>query len=153
MDTFHSSENTKEIIEDEILEDKEGISEKWLSEKLDKLITLIQEKWPNVATHTLETAIGSIDELVKIISDNTGKSNKGIKNQLLEIIESIQTNNWEIGSHIEPIESQLEELLDELNKTLRPKIENPIRQKPILSIAIAAGIGLLIGSLLTNSKS
>ena len=152
MDTFHSPENTKEIIEDEILEDKEGISEKWLSEKLDKLIPLIQEKWPDVATQTIETAIGSIDELVKIISDNTGKSNKGIKNQLLEIIESIQTNNWEIGSHIEPIESQLEELLDELNKTLRPKIENPIRQKPILSIAIAAGIGLLIGSLLTNSE-
>ena len=153
MDTFHSSENTKEIIEDEILKEKEGISEKWLREKLDKLIPLIQEKWPNVATHTLETAIGSIDELVKIISDNTGKSNKGIKNQLLEIIESIKTNNWELGSNIEPIESQLEELLDELNKTLRPKIENPIRQKPILSIAIAAGIGLLIGSLLTNSKS
>ena len=71
----------------------------------------------------------------------------------MEIIESIKTNNWELGSNIEPIESQLEELLDELNKTLRPKIENPIRQKPILSIAIAAGIGLLIGSLLTNSKS
>ena len=153
MDTFHSPENTKEIIEDEILEEKEGISEKWLREKLDKLIPLIQEKWPDVATQTIETAIGSIDELVKIISDITGKSNKGIKNQLLEIIESIQTNNWELGSHIEPIESQLEELLDELNKTLRPKIENPIRQKPILSIAIAAGIGLLIGSLLTNSKS
>ena len=153
MDTFHSPENTKEIIEDEILKEKEGISEKWLREKLDKLIPLIQEKWPNVAPQTLETAIGSIDELVKIISDNTGKSNKGIKDQLLEIIESIKTNNWELGSNIEPIESQLEELLDELNKTLRPKIENPIRQKPILSIAIAAGIGLLIGSLLTNSKS
>ena len=153
MDTFHSSENTKEIIEDEILKEKEGISEKWLREKLDKLIPLIQEKWPDVATQTIETAIGSIDELVKIISDNTGKSNKGIKNQLLEIIESIKTNNWELGSNIEPIESQLEEFLDELNKTLRPKIENPIRQKPILSIAIAAGIGLLIGSLLTNSKS
>ena len=106
MDTFHSPENTKEIIEDEILEEKEGISEKWLREKLDKLIPLIQEKWPDVATQTIETAIGSIDELVKIISDNTGKSNKGIKNQLLEIIESIKTNNWELGSNIEPIETQ-----------------------------------------------
>ena len=57
MDTFHSSENTKEIIEDEILKEKEGISEKWLREKLDKLIPLIQEKWPDVATQTIETAI------------------------------------------------------------------------------------------------
>ena len=53
---------------------------------------------------------------------------------------------------IEPIESQLEELLEELNNTLRPKIENPIRKKPLLSIAIAAGIGLLIGTLLNSGK-
>ena len=53
---------------------------------------------------------------------------------------------------IEPIESQLEELLEELNNTLRPKIESPIRKKPILSIAIAAGIGLLIGTLLNSGR-
>lgn len=152
METFNPPEDTEEIIEDDKLQEKESISEKWLREKLDNLVPLIQEKWPNIARQTIETAIGSIDELVTIISENTGKSTTGIKNQLLEIIDSIQTNNWEIGSHIEPIESQLEELLDELNKTLRPKIENPIKEKPILSIAIAAGIGLILGSLLTNGR-
>ena len=75
-----------------------------------------------------------------------------VLNQLFEIIDSIQENNWEIGEKIEPIESQLEELLDELNNTLRPKIESPIRKKPILSIAIAAGIGLLIGSLINSGR-
>ena len=68
------------------------------------------------------------------------------------IIDSIRENNWEISEKIEPIESQLEELLEELNNTLRPKIESPIRKKPLLSIAIAAGIGLLIGTLLTNNR-
>ena len=53
---------------------------------------------------------------------------------------------------IEPIESQLEELLEELNNTLRPKIESPIRKKPLLSIAIAASIGLLIGTLLNSGR-
>ena len=152
METFNPPEDTEEIIEDDKLQEKESISEKWLRDKLDNLVPLIQEKWPNIARQTIETAIGSIDDLVTIISKNTGKSTTGIKNQLLEIIDSIQTNNWEIGSHIEPIESQLEELLDELNKTLRPKIENPIKEKPILSIAIAAGIGLILGSLLTNGR-
>ena len=47
----------------------------------------------------------------------------------------------------------MEELLDELNQTLRPKIEGPIRKKPILSIAIAAGIGLLIGSIIGVGKN
>ena len=152
METFNPPEDTEEIIEDDKLQEKESISEKWLRDKLDNLVPLIQEKWPNIARQTIETAIGSIDDLVTIISENTGKSTTGIKNQLLEIIDSIQTNNWEIGSHIEPIESQLEELIDELNKTLRPKIENPIKEKPILSIAIAAGIGLLIGTLLNSGR-
>ena len=61
-----------------------------------------------------------------MIAKHTGTSSNRIKNQLFEIIDSIQDNNWEISEKIEPIESQLEELLDELNKTLRPKIESPI---------------------------
>ena len=152
METFHPPNKTQEDNKDNSLRDKEGISEKWLLEKIDNLIPLIQEKWPNIAAKTIEATKGSIDDLVKVIEQNTGNSSLGIKKQLFEIIDSIQTNNWEISEHIEPIESQLEELLDELNQTLRPKIENPIRQKPILSIAIAAGIGLLIGSLISTGR-
>ena len=152
METFHPPNKTQEDNKDNSLRDKEGMSEKWLLEKIDNLIPLIQEKWPNIAAKTIEATKGSIDDLVKVIEQNTGNSSLGIKKQLFEIIDSIQTNNWEISEHIEPIESQLEELLDELNQTLRPKIENPIRQKPILSIAIAAGIGLLIGSLINTGR-
>ena len=95
---------------------------------------------------------GSIDELVEVIASHSGTSAIGIKRQLFEIIDSIRENNWEISDKIEPIESQLEELLEELNDTLRPKIESPIRKKPLLSIAIAAGIGLLIGTLLNSGR-
>tara|TARA_Y100000766_G_scaffold215138_1_gene186883 strand:+ start:75 stop:536 length:462 start_codon:yes stop_codon:yes gene_type:complete len=151
MEAFHPLEEVKETVDDSGAPTSDGISEKWLREKIDSLIPIIQEKWPTVAQQTLETAKGSIDDLVGVIANHTGSSASGIKNQLFEIIDSIQENNWEIAEKIEPIESQLEELLDELNNTLRPKIESPIRKKPILSIAIAAGIGLLIGSLI-NSK-
>ena len=152
METFHPPEEVKEKVDDSALPEKESISEKWLREKIDSLIPVIQDKWPSIAKHTLETAKGSIDDLVGVIAQHTGTSSNRIKNQLFEIIDSIQDNNWEISEKIEPIESQLEELLDELNKTLRPKIESPIRKKPILSIAIAAGIGLLVGSLINSGR-
>ena len=151
METYHRPKN-EEKLDDSVLPEKEGISETWFLEKIDSLIPLIQEKWPTIAKQTLEATRGSIDDLVGVIESHTGTSAKGIRNQLFEILDSIRDNNLEISEKIEPIETQLEELLEELNNTLRPKIESPIRKKPILSIAIAAGIGLLIGSLLNSGK-
>ncbi len=152
METFHPAKDTDERNEDNALPDIEYFSDKWFLEKLDKLIPLIQERWPSIARQTIEATKGKIDDLAHVISKHTGNSTAGIKDQLFEIIDSIQSNNWEFSDQIEPIESQLEELLDELNKTLRPKIESPIRKKPILSITIAACIGIFIGSILTSSK-
>jgi ElaB/YqjD/DUF883 family membrane-anchored ribosome-binding protein len=53
---------------------------------------------------------------------------------------------------LEPLEEQLEQLLDDLNSTLRPKIERPVRQRPLLALAIAAGVGVLVGALLTGGR-
>ena len=152
METYHPPKNLEEKEDNPELHEQEVISEKWFLEKIDSLIPLIKEKWPTIAKQTLEATKGSIDDLVEVIARHTGTSTIGIKSQLFEIIDSIRENKWEIAEKIEPIESQLEQLLDELNSTLRPKIESPIRKKPILSIAIAAGIGLLIGTLLNNSR-
>jgi len=152
METFHPPKEVEEKENNSDLPEKEVILEKWLLEKIDTLIPLIKEKWPTIAQQTLEATKGSIDDLVEVISNHSGTSTIGIKRQLFEIIDSIQEKNWDISEKIEPIESQLEELLEELNNTLRPKIESPIRKKPLLSIAIAAGIGLFIGSLI-NSRN
>ncbi len=152
METFYPPKDNQEVEHRNVINEYGDISDKWFFEQLDKIIPLIQERWPNIAQQTIETTKGSIDDLVKVISKHTGKSSEGIKDQLFEIIDSIQANNWEIADHLEPIETQLEELLDELNQTLRPKLEGPIRKKPILSIAIAAGIGLLIGSIIGVGK-
>ena len=152
METFDTPKETDEIKENSAIPEIENLSDKWFIEKLDSLIPLIQERWPSLAKQTIEASKGKIDDLVNIISTHTGKSSTGIKEQLFDIIDSIQANNWEIGEHIEPIESQLEELLEELNRTLRPKIERPIRKKPILSIAIAASIGVLIGSIISSGR-
>jgi ElaB/YqjD/DUF883 family membrane-anchored ribosome-binding protein len=53
---------------------------------------------------------------------------------------------------LEPLEEQLEQLLDDLNSTLRPKIERPVRERPLLALAIAAGVGVLVGALLTGGR-
>ncbi|MCR8539347.1 MAG: hypothetical protein JJ848_003220 [Prochlorococcus marinus CUG1439] len=152
METYHPPKDIEEKEDNSELPEQEVISEKWLLEKIDSLIPLIKEKWPTIAQQTLETTKGNIDDLVEVIASHTGTSVIGIKSQVFEIIDSIRENQWEISEKIEPIESQLEELLEELNNTLRPKIENPIRKKPILSIAIAAGIGLLIGTILKSGR-
>ena len=152
METYHPPKEVEEKEDNTDLPEKEVISEKWLREKIDNLIPLIKKKWPNIAQQTLEATKGGIDDLVEVIASHSGTSPTGIKSQLFEIIDSIKENNWEISEKIEPIESQLEELLEELNNTLRPKIESPIRKKPLLSIAIAAGIGLLIGTLLNSGR-
>ena len=152
METYHPPKADKEKVDNSELPQQEVIPEKWLIDKIDSLIPLIKDKWPTIAQQTLEATKGSIDDLVKVIASHTGTSANGIKRQLFEIIDSIRENNWEITEKIEPIESQLEELLEELNNTLRPKIESPIREKPILAIAIAAGVGLLIGTLINSSK-
>ncbi|MDC3040880.1 hypothetical protein OA105_00625 [Prochlorococcus sp. AH-736-B08] len=152
METYHPPKEVEEKVDNSELPEHEVTSEKWLLEKIDSLLPLIKEKWPSLAQQTLEATKGSIDDLVEVIASNTGNSAIGIKRQLFEIIDSIRENNFEISEKIEPIENQLEELLEELNNTLRPKIENPIRKKPILSIAIAAGIGLIIGSILNSGR-
>ena len=45
-----------------------------------------------------------------------------------------------------------EDLLDELNSSLRPRIEKPIRNKPLLAIGIAAGLGLILGMIINGGK-
>jgi len=152
METYHPPKEVEEKEDKSDLHEKEVILEKWLLEKIDSLIPLIKEKWPNIAQQTLEATKGSIDDLDEVKASNSGTSEIGIKSQLFEIIDSIRENNWEISEKIEPIESQLEELLEELTNTLRPKIESPIRKKPLLSIAIAACIGLLIGTLINSGR-
>jgi len=152
METYHPPKEVEDKEDNSNLPEREVLSEKWLLEKIDSLIPLIKEKWPDIAQQTLEATKGSIDDLVEVIASHSGTSAIRIKSQLFEIIDSIRENNWEISDKIEPIESQLEELLEELNDTLRPNIESPIRKKPLLSIAIAAGIGLLIGTLLNSGR-
>ena len=76
-----------------------------------------------------------------VLSFPLGYLGKGMFNRTKTLAESF-----------EPLEKQLEHLLDELNSTLRPRIEKPIRKRPLLAIGIATGLGVLLGILLAGGK-
>ena len=127
-------------------------SDQWFSDRFDSLLPSIQERWPDLAQQTLEATRGSLDELIRIISEHSGKTTQGVQEQLEDLFNSAGNRTKTIAESLEPLEKQLEELLDELNSTLRPRIETPVRKRPLLAIGIAAGIGVMLGVLLAGGR-
>ena len=138
------------------VETEEAIAEKssdqWFTEQFDNLLPRIQERWPDLAKQTLEATKGSLDDLINVISIHSGNNSFGVKEQLEEILHSATDKTRGLAESLEPLEKQLEDLLDELNTSLRPRIEKPVRKRPILALGIAAGIGVLFGILLGGGR-
>ena len=138
------------------VEAEEAIAEKsreqWLNDHFDNLLPKIQERWPDLAKQTLEATKGSLDDLINVISVHSGKNSFGVQEQLEEIFHSATDTTRGLAESLEPLEKQLEDLLDELNSTLRPRIEKPVRKRPLLAVGIAAGIGVLFGIVLGGGR-
>ena len=145
-----SSQSSNSVNTEEVIAEKS--SEQWFAEQFDNLLPKIQERWPDLARQTLEATKGSLDELINVISIHSGKNSFGVKQQLEEIFHSATDTTRGLAESLEPLEKQLEDLLDELNSTLRPRIETPVRKRPLLAIGIAAGIGVLFGILLGGGR-
>ena len=145
-----SSKSSNSVEAEETLAEKS--SEQWFNEQFENLLPKIQERWPDLARQTLEATKGSLDDLINVISLHSGKNSFGVKEQLEEIFNSATETTKGLAESLEPLEKQLEDLLDELNSTLRPRIEKPVRKRPLLAIGIAAGIGVLFGILLGGGK-
>lgn len=121
-------------------------------ERFESLLPSIQENWPELAWDTLEATKGSLDELVRVISQHSGKTSNGVRSQLEELLHVAGNRSKDLADSLEPLEQRLEQLLDELNSSLRPRIERPVRKRPLLSIAVAAGIGVLIGMVFAGGR-
>ncbi len=132
--------------------ERNTLSNKWFSQQFDELLPKIQEQWPDLAKQTIEATRGSLDDLVEIISLHSGKTSEGVLEQLEDLLNVASDRTKEIAESLEPLEKQLEDLLDELNSTLRPRIEKPVRQRPLVAIGIAAGIGVLLGILMVGGR-
>ena len=129
-----------------------GRLELYFRERFESLLPTIRERWPDLAEHTLEATRGSMDEVVRLIEQNTGLTPQGVREQLEELMHSAGESGRHLADSLDPLEQQLEQLLDELNTTLRPRIEQPVRQRPLLAVGVALGVGVLIGSLLSGGR-
>ncbi len=127
-----------------------NFQEAWLAEKFETILPKIQEKWPDLAKNTLEATKGSLDELINVISVHTGKTSNGVKAQLQELLNTASDKTKDLAESLEPLEKQLEDLLDDLNQTIRPRIEKPIRKRPLLAIGMATSIGVILGIILAS---
>ena len=121
-------------------------------ERFEQLLPAIQKEWPQVAHHTLEATRGSLDKVVDVIARQTGRTSEGIKDQLMDLVHVTGDQAHHLADSLKPLEDQLEHLLDELNTSLRPRIEKPVRERPLLALGVAAGVGLLTGLLLASGR-
>ena len=121
-------------------------------ERFETLIPTIQREWPAVARQTLEATRGSFDEVAEVIASQTGRTAAVVKDQLLELLEVASGQTSRLADNLAPIEAQLESLLDELNASLRPRIEKPVRERPLMAIGIATGVGVVLGLLLASGR-
>lgn len=121
-------------------------------ERFEALLPTIQQEWPEVARHTLEATRGSFEHVVEAISRQTGVTSTGVRQQLLDLVHVTTDQAHQVADSLKPLEEQLEHLLDDLNTTLRPRIEKPVRERPLMALGIAAGVGLLLGMLLSSGR-
>jgi ElaB/YqjD/DUF883 family membrane-anchored ribosome-binding protein len=121
-------------------------------ERFEALLPALQKQWPEVARHTLEATRGSFDHAVEVISRQTGATSSGVRRQLGDLLHATTDQAHHVAESLKPLEEQLEHLLDELNTTLRPKIEKPVRDRPLLALGMAAGVGLIVGLLINSGR-
>jgi ElaB/YqjD/DUF883 family membrane-anchored ribosome-binding protein len=105
-----------------------------------------------VARQTLEATRGSFDDVAHVIAEQSGRTVTAVKQQLLELVDVAGDQTQRLGQTLQPLEQQLESLLDELNATLRPRIEKPVRERPLLALGLAAGVGVVLGLLLGSGR-
>ncbi len=152
MESVNSASGESQATVEATSKSSEDLSEQWFSERFESLLPRIQERWPDLAKQTLEATRGSLDEVVRVISQHSGKTTYGVQEQLEELFNSATDRTKDLADSLQPLEKQLEELLDELNTTLRPRLEEPVRQRPLLAIGMAAGIGVILGILLSGGR-
>ena len=130
----------------------ESAAARQFRDRFESLLPSIQREWPEVARHTLEATRGSFDTVVEVIARQTGRTSDGVTQQLLELVQVTGDQAHHLADSLRPLEEQLEHLLDDLNASLRPRIEKPVRERPLMALGIAAGVGVLVGLLLASGR-
>ena len=104
----------------------QDLSDQWFSERFETLLPKIQEHWPDLAKQTLEATKGSFDEVIRVIANHSGKNTSGVQEQLEKLFSTAgeRTKDFaeNLEDNLEPLEKQLEELIDVV-KVCRDKFQ------------------------------
>ena len=131
----------------------DDLNDQSFSDRFESLLPKIQERWPHVARQTLEATMGSLDEVVRVISQQSvDGTSYGVREQLEDLLNAAGDKTRDFADSLEPLEKQLEDLLDDLNRSVRPRIEKPVRERPLLALGLATGVGLIIGIILAGGR-
>ncbi len=118
----------------------------------ETLLPTIQQEWPELARHTLEATRGSLDTVVELIARQTGGNSEAVKDQLMQLVSLTGESAHQVADSLRPLEETLERLVDELNASLRPRLEKPLRERPLMTLGMAAAVGLVVGWLLSSGR-
>lgn len=121
-------------------------------ERFEALLPALQKEWPEVARHTLEATRGSLDTVVELIARQTGANSEAVKEQLVQLVTRTGESAHQVADSLRPLEETLETLIDELNASLRPRLEKPLRERPLMTLGMAAAVGLVVGWLLSSGR-
>ena len=80
-------------------------------ERFTELLPEIQERWPHVAHEALANTRGSLDEVVSVISAQTGRTSAVVQEQLLEFLDVAGEQTRKLGDSLQPLEEQLLSLI------------------------------------------
>ena len=117
----------------------------------DRLRPLILEEWPAVDGAALADTAGDLERAVQLIAERTGHSRGLVQLQLAELC-AVATAPSSAGGAVESVLSALEararRALEQVRKDVLPRAEGRVRENLWVSLALAVGLGVLLGFFL-----
>ncbi|MCA9110736.1 MAG: DUF883 family protein [Planctomycetaceae bacterium] len=112
----------------------------------------VKERWGALTDDDLQRARGSADQLVGVIQEKTGDSRRAIEDFLEQTIEDggsiMQQMKQTAQAYADQAGETYREQLDHVSETVRASYEQAegmVQRKPVESIAVAFGAGIITG--------
>ncbi|MCB9765701.1 MAG: hypothetical protein H6739_38360 [Alphaproteobacteria bacterium] len=148
------------------------------SRDFDALKGLILSEWPDIEAGALDATDGEVDEVVRVVAEQTDHSRTLVRDQLAELQHIHNKSNNGPSVQIERMLNRLETRVNELSGQVKDElvpqarkravelrdeareramaakdqVEEKVHENLLVSLLIAVGFGFIIGLLLGGSR-
>lgn len=122
----------------------------------------VHQRWGQVSDNELEEARGNVDELVGLIQQRTGEAREEVESYLADLADGGASAVTRAGEAVRSGAEQIAETAQRVSERTKEaaqsgvsQTEKVIRQRPLESLAVCFGSGLITGvivGLLVRSK-